>query len=300
MKLSDALHPETLALPLCQHQIGARLLRYLGYETRSFTLRNRGATAASVLMTRARWLGLPLPLCARRGPVWAGTVALADRCEGLRQLNAEGLLCIDADSPADAAALAAAGYVRAGKVQHVREIDVAARPAFPALPPEVRARLEAADAARLTQRNRPFDADRDGALARKLNLPPKALKALAGLSLVAPAAFRLYSVDRYEVPVAALAIVLHPPVATVMFAWADPDAPVEGALESALDAALRGLQGRGIVRLDLGAPEDPGALPDAVASAFGARTRELGGRWIRLPGLSHAAPMLLSQPGALA
>jgi len=163
MDLSDASHPEGAALPLEQHDLYERLLRYLGHRTQRYTLRQNGSTAGTVLMSRPR-RGLPFrAMRAERGPVWSGALGIAEKHEGMRQLNREGLRIVSAESPSDAATLASNGYVRTGSAAKVWEVDL--RPGFAALvhrmSPAVRAALAEAEAGHTLLRSRPLNATRD-------------------------------------------------------------------------------------------------------------------------------------------
>ncbi|NDV01723.1 GNAT family N-acetyltransferase [Pseudoroseicyclus tamaricis] len=277
-----------LALPLQQSPMFAAALARAGAKAQHLTLENGGVILCQCLMVR-RW-GLSL---APRGPVFRPGLPDVMRLGLLAKLAREGLRLAEPD---EAEGLRAAGFSQVLTPGWVAEWDI--RPGEA----ELRARmaqkwrngLHRAEAAGLQARWHAIgSAARPGRAAGELFAREAAQRKVrryralpAGLWRGWPGAEVLELKAEGEVA-AQMLFLPHGRVVTYQMAWASEAGRRTNAHRLGLLLAARRFAAGGAERMDLGAIDAaaPGLMRFKLGT--GARARQLGGSWLRLPGLGR-------------
>lgn len=128
--------------------------------------------------------------------------------------------------------------------------------------------------------------DTDLAQQRKAGYRALPHALIPAFAATAPDAVMVHTAYLHDTPVAAMLFLLHPPVVTYHLGWTSDAGRKAGAHHQILMNAAKGFAAQGFHRLDLGSVDtqnSPGLARFKIGT--GANIRQLGGTWIRLPGL---------------
>lgn len=278
------------ALPLQQHRRFAAALQRIGQEAAIQPVEHEGSQIGQVLTLKRFGLSY-----APRGPIWHPDTSPEQRAAALHALTPRLALC-EANSPADAATLRAAGYGMLVTGASVAELDITggAQAMRARQTRKWRNHLRKAESFGLTASYGGLNTKRGKRLFVEETLQRRANRYRAlPLSLAAawaasgPAASELQCL-RYKGEVVALMLYLfHRPVATYHIGWTSAQGRTTRAHRFGLMAMADRLAVRGFTQIDLGTLDSENArgLADFKIGS-GAVVRPLGGSWLRLPGLA--------------
>lgn len=269
--------PMPQALPLQQHPSFARALARMGRDMRIIDL------AGSAPVQAIARFGLRL---ASRGPIWltASPEAQAIRAARLHLINSDG---------GDAAVLRAAGYRRIAGPQSVAELslDGTSQQRFKGLRGKWRNALRRAWETPQKRHSERFNPDRHRWLlqADRAQQSAKGFRALPHAFLTAyadanPDAVHVFIASHQGQPIAAMLFLHHGPVATYHLGWSGVQGRAQKSHHALMMQAADHFAQLGVTRLDLGTVDKesaPGLARFKIGT--GARIRELGGTWMKVP-----------------
>ncbi|WP_019955188.1 GNAT family N-acetyltransferase [Yoonia vestfoldensis] len=231
---------------------------------------------------------------ATRGPIFDPKAGLDQRIAALRQA---GLHLLNAETPDPA--LRGAGFRQTHTGAFVAEMILDAG-IIGRLHPKWRATWR--KAGEMTLKPAPFTPHDHGWLLQADHLQqrkagyralPHAL--IRAFAATAPDAATVYTAEIDDAPIAAMLFLRHAPVVTYHLGWTSEHGRLCGAHHKILIAAAHDHAAKGYRRLDLGLVDthnSPGLARFKIGT--GALIRQLGGTWIRLPGLCEARSRLAS------
>jgi hypothetical protein len=272
--------PDHAPAPLLQSATAARALAAL-----RVSLTDAGQLVAQILLLRR--FGFTATL---RGPLWHPAVTPPQMTAALRVLRRHGLRLVEADDPATATALHAAGFRQVATPAHVAELDLTPDAATRrrALDGKWRNRLVHAEKSRLTLHHRRLEGPADPLLmAEAAQRRTRRYRALPpGLSLAFGPAAHVVEARQNGTPVAAMLFLRHGQTATYHIGHTTPAGRAAEAHRLILWHMADTLARDGVTRLDIGTVDTettPGLARFKLGT--GARLRPLGGSFIAIPGL---------------
>jgi hypothetical protein len=287
--LTSALFPDTAAprlrpgpfAPLQQSAVYARAVRLLGGTTDYVML---PGSAAWVIQRRMPVLGM-VGLISR-GPASLSPAAAT----ALRGTVETRHLIVNAEDPAAAEALAAAGFWQVGRPRWIATLRLApsAEAMADRLGQKFRNRLRHGLRQRLHLRRMPLPINprhwlfaADAAYGRKLGYHPMPPALVCAIAASRPGTAQLFVARAPTGPVAAMLFLRHGRMATYQIGWSNAAGRAASAGNVLMWQAMVALQAMGVDRLDLGAA-DPQTAPGLTRfkSGTGAVLRPLGGTWM--------------------
>ncbi|PWK62833.1 GNAT family N-acetyltransferase [Roseicyclus mahoneyensis] len=257
----------------------------------------------------ARMAASPLWYALPGGPVLAvtrtvpvlGRIALISRPgpalpQTLRRALGVGALIVNAETQAQGAALARAGFVRLATGREVAELSLAGTPEnwLARMDGKWRNRLRHAQRQGLELRAAPLPPDRNHWLFHReaaqqaargyRNLPPALIAAMAAAE---PGALTLFTARAEGRSIAAMLFARHGSSASYLIGWSDAAGRATSAHNLLFWTAMDQLRAIGVQVIDLGscdAQSAPGLARFKLGS--GSRARRLGGTWVEVGALT--------------
>lgn len=273
------------------------------------------ASALSRLSASALWKdvpGGPVLAVTRRVPVM-GRIALISRPGpdlpgDLRHMLGVQALIVNAETPAQGAALARAGFVRLAKGRTIADLSLYGTPEdwLARMDGKWRNRLRHAQRQGLEFRAAPMPPDPNHWLFHReaeqqaargyRNLPKALLAAMAA----EPGALTLFTARSAGRIIAAMLLARHGTGASYLIGWSDATGRAASGHNLLLWQAMCVLDAAGVRTIDLGTCDGCAAGLARFKLGSGAKARELDGTWVETGALAplHATLRALRRPGA--
>lgn len=292
-------HPaqsQAASIALQQSPLWLSATRLLGSDAEMVTL---GARKALVLRHKVRMVG-NLALLSRAEL----NVSAHEAADLRRQLNASHLV-VNAETGADAAALAEAGFHRlfSARVMAELPLDPSADVMAARLTQKWRNRLRHGQAQGLVIRRRPMPPDKRFWLFKAEALQslrkwyqPLPAEMIAAMAACKPGSVQVFTAYHMGRRVAAMLFLRHGREATYQIGWSAPEGRRLSAGPALMWRAMVELQAMGADRIDLGAADK--RLAPGLAHfkrGTGAELRSLGGTWIDTAWTRRKSRLILAE-----